>query len=81
MCRLLQSRTRIAGFVTAKEKECILFVYLQEKILSHYHFRFMGLQILLFYCKNVNIYELLLIIYVGFMHWDNYKGFIALIYD
>ena len=26
----------------------------------------MVLQIQLFYCKNVNIYELLLIIYVGF---------------
>ena len=55
-----------------------LYLY---KLPSYYQQRFMGLQNLVFYCENVNIYELLLIIYVGFMHWDNYKGFIALIYD
>ena len=38
----------------------------QEQNQTDYYFRFMVLQIQLFYCKNVNIYELLLIIYVGF---------------
>ena len=39
-----------------------LYLY---KLPSYYQQRFMGLQNLVFYCENVNIYELLVIIYVA----------------
>ena len=56
--------------MTAKNNspvKSIFSVYcLKEQLQTDYYFRFMVLQIQLFYCENVNIYELLLIIYVGF---------------
>ena len=51
------------------------FIYI-----NYYHGRFISLQNLVFYCENVNCYELILIIYVSSMHRDNYLRFITLIY-